>query len=211
MFLFTYLTNNKLKRKETTKEYLNDVDEKFLAFKLLPIKEKYKFLELMISQKHEVVNKQNFTYQKEKIIHQIIVATEHEKITQNTLVSLLQNLENETQIFEIICNESDPNLSLKLLKNVSIKIITKKTLYDEFFNTYFMFPDCSNLNTEKQPLNFKKIFKNFFLPNKSKSYFLCGLILIFSSIILPYHYYYLITGSLLLIFSIICKLKLFFK
>jgi len=59
---------------------------------------------------------------------------------------------------------------------------------------------------EKQKFNIKTLALNLFVPQKAKSYLFCGSILIFSSIILPYNYYYIIVGSMLLMFGIICKL-----
>ena len=49
--------------------------------------------------------------------------------------------------------------------------------------------------------------KNFIQPKKAKSYFCCGLLLIFSGFIIPMKTYYFVLGSLLLLFAIMCKLK----
>ena len=88
----------------------------------------------------------------------------------------------------------------------SILLITKEKLFIDYFSKYQIYPDESKINTSITKLKFKDILNGLFIPEKAKSYFFCGLILIFSSIILPYHLYYIIFGSLLLIFSIICKI-----
>jgi len=67
------------------------------------------------------------------------------------------------------------------------------------------------INTKELKLNFKTILKNFIQPKKSKQFFWCGFVLIFSSIILPFKTYYLIFGSLFLLASIACKVIPKFK
>ena len=119
----------------------------------------------------------------------------------------MQNLEKDTEILIVICNEIFNNLNTKILNNLEIKFVMKNELFENYFLAHRIYPDCANLKVEKPKIKFIDLIKNFFVPSKAKSYFLCGLVLIFSSIILPFHIYYLIFGSVLLLFSIICKLQ----
>ena len=109
-------------------------------------------------------------------------------------------------VFDIICSQASANLNTKIFINQEIHIITKSTLYDKFFKKYNVFPESDHINKSITKFSFKEIIKSFFSPQKSKGYFFCGFVLIFSSIILPFHIYYLVFGSLLLIFSLICKI-----
>lgn len=208
VFLLFHWINKRNSKKSANKEYLKDVEEKFLAFKLMPQNERIKFIKSILQNTCECQNVDNgLVFNSNNKICQILVALTQEKLTQFALENLISMKEPNVEVLKIVCCETDTNLSTKILKNLEIEIITKKKLYDEFFLPNNTFPDCSNLNTNKERKKFKEIMKNFFIPSKAKSYFLCGLILIFLSIIIPYHTYYLIFGSVLLIFSVACKLQ----
>ena len=208
VFLLFYFLQKKQEQKNVNKNYLDDIEEKFLAFRLMSKTDKLKLLTNIILKQHKCeIKKGNLLFEKENKTYQILLATHIEKLTQFELINLLQNLEKSVDVLLVFCCDAETNLKTKILKNIQIEIVAKKKIYDEYFLHYNTFPDCSNLQTPKEKIKLKEIAKNFFVPRKAKSYFLCGLVLIFSSIILPYHTYYLIFGSILLIFSIICKLQ----
>ncbi len=212
VFLLFYFFNKRNEKKFISKQNLKDMEEKFLAFRLSPKSDKLKLLKSIIENKYECKKiKDCLVYFKDEKIHQITLATDTQKLSQFELENLIQNSEKNVSVLQIVCCEVDANLNTKILKNLDVEIITKKELYENYFTLFNTFPDCSNLNTKTDRKKFKEIAKNFFIQNKAKSYFLCGLILIFSSIILPYHTYYLIFGTVFLIFSIICKLQPFFN
>jgi len=212
-FLLFYFLNRRQEKKSNQKNKQKAVNENFLAFRLMNKNQQLNLLCEIINK--ETICTQNndcLTFYKEGKKHQLIVASHIEKLNQFELENLLQNLEKDTQIFIVICNEILNNLNTKILNNLEIKFVMKNELFNDFFCKQNIYPDCSNLRVEKTKIKFRDLIKNFFVPSKAKSYFLCGLVLIFSSIILPFHTYYLIFGSVLLLFSIICKLqKIFIK
>lgn len=211
VFLIFYLFNRKQEKTTNTKKYLKDVDEKFLSFRLLSKTEQLYLLNSIIKKDFSTrILSDSIVFKKNDKTHLIIIATDIEKINEFHFVNLLQGRKN-VDIIEIICNDFDTNLNTKILSNTTVTFTTKKKLYDEYFFKTSTYPDCSKLNSKIKPISMKQILKNFIMPNKAKSYFLCGLILIFSSIILPYHTYYLIFGSTPLILSIICRLQPLFK
>ena len=196
-------------KKNLSKQRCFEIEEKFLAYKLLPKQDKLNFLKELLNNDYENVTIKNQTiyYEKLNVKYALLDATYIEKLTNNDLINLLCELPFESiKEIQIVCNEKNNDLNLNILKNCSIKSIDKTLLFENFFEHYQMYPntDLINLKTTKPTL--KEIAKNFFLPHKSKSYFFCGLILIFSSIILPFHIYYLVFGTTLLIFSILCKI-----
>ena len=212
VFLLFYILNLRSEKKKTSKAYQNDVEEKFLAFMLMSLNEKLNLMKNIIEKSCECKKvKDSLTYSKNNKTHQLIIATDIEKLNQFQLINLISNSKKNIDISTILCCEIDTNLNTKIFKDLEIEFVTKKQLYDEFFLAFNTYPDSSILNTKKEGLNPSKILKNFIIPSKAKSYFLCGLILIFSSIILPYHFYYLIFGSILLILSVLCKLQPLFK
>ena len=208
VFLVFYFLQKKQEKKNINNKYLADLEEKFLAFRLMSKTDKLEFITNIISKHYNCEIKEgNLLFKKDNKTHQILIATHIEKLTQFELVNLLQNLEKSVDVLLVFCCDAETNLNTNILKNLAIEIVNKKKIYDDYFLHFNAFPDCSNLQTQKEKIKFKQVAKNFFVPRKAKSYFLCGLVLIFSSIILLYHTYYLIFGSILLIFSIICKLQ----
>lgn len=212
VFLLFYLVDNKNKKKSMNKLYLKDIEEKFLAFQLLSKNEKISLLKNILEYNYTCSKiKDSLLFVKDNKKCQIMIETNTEKLSQFDVLKLISLREKSVERLIIVCHEFEPLINKNFLSNLEIEFVNKKQLYDEYFLPQKSFPDCSNLNTKTERKKFKEIAKNFFIPSKAKSYFLCGLILIFSSIILPFHIYYLIFGSTLLIFSIVCKLQPFFK
>ena len=186
------------------------IDDMFLAFKLSSKEEKLNLLNKIYSIRHQTkIKKGVLFYEKDNKQHQIILATHFDKVNQKTLLNLLDENATNVDCYDIIC-ASGEYINPNIYTNKSILITNKEKLYKLFVETG-VFPNIEILTKNISKPKFKDILRKFFVPEKSKSYFFCGLILIFSSIILPYHYYYIVFGSVLLMFSIICKLLPKFK
>lgn len=212
VFLLFYFLDKKNEKKSLSKKHAQDIEEKFLAFRLLNKLNKLKLLKSIIEKTSECKKvKDSLIYFENNKNYQILISTHMDKLTQFELENLIQNLEKNIDVLKIICCNTDSTLNTKILKNLEIEIITKTKLYNEYFYPHGIFPNCSNLNKKNERKKFKEIMKNFITPQKAKSYFLCGLVLIFSSIILPFKTYYLIFGSILLTLCLCCKLKPLFN
>ncbi len=212
LFLVFFFFNCHTKRKTNNKKYLSQIDENFLAFQVLNKFDKLKLISDILSKQVEnKIKKDSIIFKKDEKNYQIMFDVNNENFNNLALFRMLEIVEKNTDILWIFCDKVDTNLNTKILKNLQVKIIGRKELYDEFFLASSIFPNNENLNTKKAKTTFKIFFKNLFTPQKTKSYFLCGLVLTFSSIILPFHTYYLIFGSLFLIFSLVCKMRKIFK
>jgi len=208
LFVFFYTINRKNNKKLISAKEKEKINNNFFTFQLTPLKQKLELLKNILSNDYttSIKNKTIF-YTKNNTVHQIIFATHIEIITTNNLINLLdEHMENNSDVIEIICNNIDPKVNRNLFTNKKIEFITKEKLHKEFFLKYNIYPDSSKINLTNNKLKFTDILKNLFAAKKAKGYFFSGAILIFSSIILPYHFYYLIVGSTLLLFSLICKL-----
>jgi len=208
IFVFTYFLNKKQTRINLNKKQLEDINTQFYIFKLNSLKQRLNLLNEILSKENKTTIKNDtifFEQNNKKII--LIIATRFEIIDNIILTNLISEFNNdEADEIQIVCNEVQPNINLKLLKNKDITIVNKKSLYIDYFLKHNMYPDASNINLKNTKITISTIIRNMFNSSKGKGYFFCGLILIFSSIILPYHFYYLIVGSTLLLFSLICKL-----
>lgn len=207
-FVLFYCLNKKSVKKNLNKQHFIEVEKNFLAFQTMGNLERLKLIKNIIEKSCVCTKfKESLVYSKNDLSHQIMIEIDCEKLSQHNLQSLISKRKNGVKSLTIICSDFDQNLNTKILKNLEVKIVNKTALYDEYFFPNNIFPNCSDLETNIEKKGLKQIIKNFIQPHKSKSYFFCGLILIFSSIILPFHTYYLIFGSVLIIVSIACKFQ----
>ena len=208
VYVIYYIINKKHEKTRQKKENIKEINMKFLAFKLSPIDDKINLIKSILSLKYDTTTKnQEIFYSDNQKKHMLIFATEHIELSNNDLINLLAK-HNKKSIDEIdiICESFSLDISTKILKNIKINLIDKTSLYNDYFHKSNLFPNTENLDTKINKLSFVEILKNMFIPKRAKSYFFCGLILIFSAIILPYFVYYLVMGTILLIFSILCKI-----
>lgn len=108
----------------------------------------------------------------------------------------------------IVCGSVLPSIKsiIKAFVDTKITIITLDDLY-EICEENNVVVDTSNINLNKPKLTFKNLLKNSISREKSKGYFISGLVLLFTSIIIPYSVYYVVFSTALLTLSLICRLQ----
>lgn len=208
IFVLYYFLNKKQERVKLNKKSTDEMNKSFLSFRLTPKKEKLDLLYQIFSREYETkLDNGILSYVKDDKKHIVLIATHIDRINENELINLVDEFVNlDFDVIDIICQDVSQNINSNIFIDKKIVFLTKEKLYTDYFSKYLIFPDDSKIDTSITKLKFRDILKNFFLPEKARSYFFCGLILIFSSIILPYHIYYILFGSTLLIFAIVCKL-----
>lgn len=208
IFVLYYFLNKKQERVKLSKKSTDEMNKSFLSFRLTPKKEKLDLLYQIFSREYETkLDNGILSYVKDEKKHIVLIATHIDRINENELINLVDEFVNlDFDVIDIICQDVSQNINSNIFIDKKIVFLTKEKLYTDYFSKYSIFPDDSKIDTSITKLKFRDILKNFFLPEKARSYFFCGLILIFSSIILPYHIYYILFGSTLLIFAIVCKL-----
>lgn len=208
IFVLYYFLNKKQERVKLNKKSTDEMNKSFLSFRLTPKKEKLDLLYQIFSREYETkLDNGILSYVKDDKKHIVLIATHIDRINENELINLVDEFVNlNFDVIDIICQDVSQNINSNIFIDKKIVFLTKEKLYTDYFSKYLIFPDDSKIDTSITKLKFRDILKNFFLPEKARSYFFCGLILIFSSIILPYHIYYILFGSTLLIFAIVCKL-----
>lgn len=209
--IFLLISKKETKKKLSAKQK-EDINKYFLAFRLLTKTEKLNLLNQILSLDFETkLTRSKLVYTKENLSHTIIIATHIPIISQDDLLNLLEQSEIKTECVDIICNDYLNTVNKDFVANLKINFVTKESLFVDYFDKYKIYPSLLKINSKDLKLNFKTILKNFIQPKKSKQFFWCGFVLIFSSIILPFKTYYLIFGSLFLLASIACKVMPKFK
>ena len=165
-----------------------------------------------------------------RIIKQLIPTEYNPKISKNTItfvkngstytfVLYYSNELNENNILEILkttnCNNivvfcSSYGKQVKEIStsfnNISVELISLEQLY-EIFNKNNINISTDNIVLNQPKSTLKQILKRCISREKSKGYFISGLILLISSILVPYKIYYLVFSSILIILSLACRIK----
>ncbi len=124
-------------------------------------------------------------------------------------IMLLNIIKNKTaDKFVIFCSNfnQEADIIARSLKNKNIDIINLEQLY-EIFNKNNISVDTGHIDLNKHKITLKGILKNSISRNKSKSYFVSGLVLLLTSLIVPFKLYYVIISSILFVLSLLCRLK----
>lgn len=211
VFILYYFLNKKSSKIATTNKEKAEINKTFYVFRLTANEERLKLLKKIFENDYKTELKNGMlTYTKDEKLHLVITATKYEIITQNELLCLLDGFDSiKVDFIDVVCNEQAVS-NTNIFKDKTINFINKSELYYLLKNANVKLDD-NNINTTVNKIKFKDILKGVFTPNKARGYFLCGLVLIFSSLILPYHVYYVVVGSMLMLFSVICKILPLFE
>lgn len=208
LYLLFYISNKKKIKTLNNKKLLKDMEDKFLAFRLLEKTEKIKMLNDYLKQAYETkFICGNLTYKKDGKTHVLIIATHIQKINNYDVVNLIEGMKKFDHI-DIVCNECAEPIKTEIYANIKITILPKQEFYEKFLKNMNL--DCSILSHQVKKISWKNILKNFIIPRKTKPYFVAGLIMFFSSLILPYRYYYIIFSTIFFVLSLACKIQPYF-
>lgn len=210
VYLLFYFLAKKHKNLEISKQENQQIEKLFLSFRLLSFNEQLQVLKTLLNSEFLKIENEFIIFEKNGIKQAIVIATNLNVLTESDFINIVKLTQNlDISHIEILCSARE-NFSTKILKNKNFLILTKVEFVKKYLLLNTNFEMCKNLDCSKNKFSLNTIFAGLFLPQKSKTYFVCGIILIFSSVIIPNHFYYIIFGSMLLLFSIICKLRKFF-
>lgn len=210
MFILFYFLERKTQKNNLSKHRINEIEKSFFAFRILPQQTQLEFINTLLLTNFQTKIKDSCIIFNKDNKKQVIVIKSNSCINQTAIFEILNNLNEEFDTLNIICEQAEQNLKTHFLKDKEIEIINKATLYEQYFEKYNIFPNLENLCFENLKPTLKTILINFISPNKSKRYFYCGLLFIFSSLIIPMKIYYFTFGTIFLLLSITCRIRKYF-
>lgn len=126
---------------------------------------------------------------------------------------------NDTLLLNLIKNINISNITIfcsnytkeakyisSIFNNKTITLVSLDDLYS-LTSQKKIKVDTENIDLTKPKVSIKEILKNSIRKDKAKGYFISGLVLLFTSLIIPYKIYYVIFSSILILLSILCKFK----
>ncbi len=192
--------------------HLNNIAQttEMLKFKLtiqtLPYPKLISLIKQLIPSKYEPKTiKGDIVATKDGVAH-IFTTHLNGELTEFSLLEILRTKPySDITIFCISAN-NDTKAICSAFKNKRITLINLEQLYN-LFNQNNITIDTSNIDLTKHKISLREIFKNAVSRNKSKGYFISGLVLLFTSLIIPYKVYYIVFSSALFALSLICRIK----
>lgn len=211
LFIIFYIFSKKQEKLKLNKKTIEEINQSFLDFKLLSKNDKINLINSILLKEHstQILN-DYIIYLKENKKHLVYLNTKISSITQDDLFNILEDVSQYNfDVLDVICHKSEKGINKTILKNIAINFIDKELLYLNYFQKYQIFPENDKINKEIFKPKFKDFLSNFISQEKSKGYFISGLVLLFSSILLPFNTYFIVFGSVLMMFAIVCKLMKF--
>lgn len=211
LFIIFYIFSKKQEKLKLNKKTIEEINQSFLDFKLLSKNDKINLINSILLKEHSTqISNDYIIYLKENKKHLVYLNTKISSITQDDLFNILEDVSQYNfDVLDVICHKSEKGINKTILKNIAINFIDKELLYLNYFQKYQIFPKNDKINKEIFKPKFKDFLSNFISQEKSKGYFISGLVLLFSSILLPFNTYFIVFGSVLMMFAIVCKLMKF--
>ena len=204
--LLYYLKSKKYNNAQSVIKRNKDFSVFKIAIQTLSISKFNAIIKKIIpSQYNARCNNNNVYFEKEKLVY---IATSYfsNELSESCLLNIIKEKKCDNLI--VFCSSYSQNAKsiLNSFKNLKIELVDLEQLF-ELFNKKNIVLDTSNISLANNKIQFKQLLKNIISRNKSKGYFISGLVLLFTSIIIPYKIYYVIFSSILFTLSILSRFK----
>lgn len=129
-----------------------------------------------------------------------------QNVDEAQVLSLIKNIiADEIVIFCLDFTGSAESVC-SVFKDRNIRLININKFYN-ILSAKQIEVQTNHIDLSKPKVSVREILKNSLAPQKAKGYFISGLVLLFTSLIIPYKVYYVVFSSLLLLLSILCKFR----
>lgn len=202
-FIFHFFNKRKHGKIQIKKEEQNLIEEYTNTFIFSTQQQNLQFFNELAATKHSskiyggkvIINHTNI-----KIA--LFTCFSFKDFTTDNLVEIYNKCKNVNRI--IVCTNTVEDKAYSLAKTLNIEtiILDKESVYTKLLKQYNYFPHTTSLKTaEKTKIN--DVLSYALNKNRTKGYFFSSIVLLFSSLIVPYKLYYVIFASLLLVLSFV--------
>jgi len=201
-----WLSNKKYAYKQSIIDKASNFNRFKLAITTMTNARFLSIIKQLIPEKYPIkTNKNSLTFTKNDSTTLVMFHFKTE-LNQLTLLDIIKsNRYNNIIVFCYSFDQESKSIS-QSFKHKNITLINIEQLFD-LVNDNNIEINTSNINIANRKSSVKQIFKTLISKNKAKSYFISGLIILFTSIIIPFKIYYVVLSSILFVLSLACKIK----
>ncbi len=188
------------KIKLSQKNVLNaDIDSYIISFLLMSDEECLNFFAKVFAIDNPII-KDNMLIKGNTCIVPMFAGPD---VSWEALARNLQNAKrNNCNKLVVLCNEYKQDFPTT--EEVELKVLTKLEVYS-LLNNYGVFPSIPISISKKK--NYTALINAIFDKRKAKNYAFCGVTMLICSYFVSIKIYYIIFGSLLMLFALFCKLN----
>ena len=205
LLVFNYFKS----KKQLKKQALFASQTKFLKFKLaiqtMSNQNLIKLIKKLIPSPSTTTTKGDIRFIKDEIVYLLTFFYCYE-LNSLKLMDLIKTKNCSHLIVFCSSFNKDAEQISTSFKNKQITLISLEQLYD-LCNKKGIDVDISNINLSKSKITIKTLLKTLVSRHNSKGYFISGLVILFTSLLIPYRIYYVVVSSILFILSALCRFK----
>ena len=206
IFIIIYLKNRKTNKSNLKFNQQQSLAKFKLAIQSSSSQKLISILKQLIPQNCPVKIKQGNIYFTSKEKECVFIPFYSQDLNDTLILNLIKNI-NLSNITIFCSNYSkEAKYISSIFNNKTINLVSLDELY-VLTTQKKIKVNTENIDLTKPKISIKEILINSIKKDKAKGYFISGLVLLFTSIIIPYKIYYVIFSSILILLSIICKFK----
>lgn len=211
--LICYILNifsvKKNAKKQNEASVLQQIEMSNMSMQLKTDSEKSKYIASLVKGDNKKIHTAYVSYTKNDINKIVTYYYKTSILDEYILLDIINKFLYKSDEIIVLCTQytDKANKIASSIANHKISLLNKSETYFNLFSKNDCVPK-SNLITEKATkFTFKDFWQKFSSKNNAKKFFLSGLLLLVVSIIIPYSVYYIVFGSLLMIFALICFVR----
>lgn len=206
IMLVRFFYNKKYKAKQNALTFNKELTSFKLAIQTMSNTKLISLIKKLVPPSCTTSTKKGDIYFTKNGISNIITFYYSAELTDTKLLDILKNKSAEN--ITIFCSSytKEAKFISSAFKDRKITLINLEQLF-EIFNQKNIKINTTNIDLTTNKVSLKEILKASISKEKSKGYFISGLILLFTSIIIPYKVYYVVISTILISLSLICRLR----
>jgi len=206
MLIVKHIKSRKYSSKQQSLANTSNLTRFKLAIQTMQTSKLVSIIKKLIPSKYLPKTTNNDIYFKKNESEHIFTFYYSAPLNDSKVLDIIKNKKADNIIIFCSTFDKDAKLVSSAFKNKKIELINLEQLY-QLFNSKNIEIDTKNIDLNKSKISFKEIIKNSLSRKKSKGYFISGLILLFTSIIIPYRLYYVLFSSALFLLSLLCRVQ----
>lgn len=205
-YILRFLFNKRSSKKQSESMQLQQIEMSNISIQLKTDYEKTRYLSTLITGENKKVHKSYISYSKNQKKKILTYYYKTSVLDEYILLNIINDYLSKADEIVILCTSySDKAKKFATsITNHKIILLNKTETYEHLFSQNISTLQSDLITEKATKITFKDFWQKFSSKNNAKKFFLSGVLLLLVSIIIPYSVYYIVFGSLLMIFALVC-------